>query len=84
MASANITLKDLANVPTPLLLKAAKLRNSEMKRKHGPYAAQKKLVKCPGCKKKFGVRELKQRHMIVVVAKGQHPWRRRVCPDKKK
>ncbi len=54
---------DLSTVPTPVLLKAARDRNRQLKRAHGPYAAQKKLALCPqGCGKEFGVREMR-RHL---------------------
>src|SRR5438477_12215990 len=45
MASKNVLPNpvDLSSVPTPVLLKAARDRNRELRRRHGPYAAQQKL-----------------------------------------
>jgi hypothetical protein len=65
MASKNVLPNpvDLSSVPTAVLLKAARDRNRQLKREHGPYAAQKKLSLCPrGCGNVFGVREMR-RHL---------------------
>lgn len=65
MANKNVLPSqiDLSKVPTAVLLKAARDRNRELKSKHGPYAAQKKLSTCPnGCGAQLGVREMR-RHL---------------------
>lgn len=48
----------LEQVPTSVLLKAAKERREAEFKKLGPHATQKVAVKCTGCGSEFGVREL--------------------------
>jgi hypothetical protein len=53
---------DLSSVPIQELLKAARDRNRQLRSRHGPYAAQKKLSPCPrGCGEELGVREMRRR-----------------------
>lgn len=49
----------LKGVPTKPLLKAARIRNEEVRAKDGPYAAQKKMAKCPKCKERVSARAMR-------------------------
>lgn len=56
-------------IPIRVLLRVAKQRNEELKKRYGPYAAQKKITKCPnGCGEDVGVREWR-RHREVCTKK---------------
>lgn len=49
----------LAQIPTPVLLKAARERNRILRQTQGLWAAQKKFSPCPLCRESFGVREMR-------------------------
>lgn len=52
----------LKQIPTPVLLKAAKKRNEELREKFGRFASQKIIRKCLKCAFKGGAREMR-RHL---------------------
>jgi hypothetical protein len=50
---------DLSTIPTPVLLKAARDRNEELRELYGSHGSQKKMTRCPNCGGLHSAREMR-------------------------